>query len=167
MKCHKFTGKHLCQSLFLNKVTGLRPATLLKKSLWHKCFPVNFAKFLRTPFLLNTCEFVLIKIFIVFQELTLQMLFLVFLKTVMTILWKSEIFYCYGYCILKTRRSVCGNKIYTTRILNDDDHHSNYWQPKLSNILDFTYMFVILNRNLFVLTGSLPQGFQKQDLLSV
>ena len=27
-----------------------RPVTLLKKRLWHKCFPVNFAKFLRTPF---------------------------------------------------------------------------------------------------------------------
>ena len=47
----KFTGKHLCQSLFFNKVAGLRPATLLKKRLWHRCFPVNFAKFLRTPFL--------------------------------------------------------------------------------------------------------------------
>ena len=31
----KFTGKHLCQSLFLNKVAGVRPATLLKKRLWH------------------------------------------------------------------------------------------------------------------------------------
>ena len=30
------------------------PATLLKKSLWHRCFPVNFAKFLRAPFLCNT-----------------------------------------------------------------------------------------------------------------
>ena len=46
----KFTGKHLCQSVFFNKV-GLRPATLLKKRLWHRCFPVNFEKFLRTPFL--------------------------------------------------------------------------------------------------------------------
>ena len=27
----KFTGKHLCQSLFLNKVVGLRPTTLLKR----------------------------------------------------------------------------------------------------------------------------------------
>ena len=27
-----------------------RPATLLKKRLWHRCFPVNFVKFLRTPF---------------------------------------------------------------------------------------------------------------------
>ena len=32
-------------------VAGLEPATLLKKRLWHKSFPVNFAKFLRTPFL--------------------------------------------------------------------------------------------------------------------
>ena len=30
------------------------PATLLKKKLWHKCFPVNFAKFLRTPCSQNT-----------------------------------------------------------------------------------------------------------------
>ena len=46
----KLTGKFLCQSLFFNKVAGLRPATLLKKRLRHKCFPVNFVKFLRTPF---------------------------------------------------------------------------------------------------------------------
>ena len=45
----KFTGKHLCLSLFFNKVAGLSPKTLLKKRLWHRSFPVNFAKFLRTP----------------------------------------------------------------------------------------------------------------------
>ena len=27
-----------------------RPATLLKKRLWHGCFPVNFAKFLKNTF---------------------------------------------------------------------------------------------------------------------
>ena len=47
----KFTGKYLCQSLFFNKVAGLRPALLLKKRLWHCCFPVNFVKFLQTFFL--------------------------------------------------------------------------------------------------------------------
>ena len=36
--------------------TGLRLATLLKRRLWHRCFPVNFMKFLRTPFLQNTTE---------------------------------------------------------------------------------------------------------------
>ena len=46
----KFTGKHLCHSLFFNKVAGLSSATLLKKRLWHRCFPVNFVKFLRTTF---------------------------------------------------------------------------------------------------------------------
>ena len=44
----KFTGKHLCQSLFFNKVAGLSPATLLKKRLWHRCFPGDFVKLLRT-----------------------------------------------------------------------------------------------------------------------
>ena len=50
----KFIAKHLCQSLFFTKVAGLRAATLLKKRLWHRCFPVNSAKFVRTPFLQNT-----------------------------------------------------------------------------------------------------------------
>ena len=55
-----FTEKHLCQSLFFNKVEGLRPETLLKKSLWHRCFPMNFAKFLRTPFSQNTFGWLLL-----------------------------------------------------------------------------------------------------------
>ena len=33
------------------QASDLRPTTLLKKRLWQRCFPVNFAKFLRTPFL--------------------------------------------------------------------------------------------------------------------
>ena len=39
---------------FTGKLPCLRPPTLLKKTLWHRCFPVNFAKFLRTLFLQNT-----------------------------------------------------------------------------------------------------------------
>ena len=50
----KFTGKHQCKSLFFNKVAGLRLATLFKKRLRHRCFPVNFRKFLRTLFVQNT-----------------------------------------------------------------------------------------------------------------
>ena len=33
---------------------GVLYPTLLKKRPWHKCFPVSFAKFLRTSFLQNT-----------------------------------------------------------------------------------------------------------------
>ena len=49
----KFTGKHLYQRLFSYKVAGLRVATLLKKRLWHRYFPVNFVNFLRTPFFIE------------------------------------------------------------------------------------------------------------------
>ena len=49
-----YSKKHLYQNLFFSKVTFLRPVTLLKRRHWHKCFPVNFLKFLRTPFLQNT-----------------------------------------------------------------------------------------------------------------
>ena len=76
-----FTGKHLRWSLFLESLgwslwgilriktperphwclsgvftVNFRPATLLKKILQHRCFPVRFAKFLRTPFLKNICK---------------------------------------------------------------------------------------------------------------
>ena len=47
----KFTGKHPCQSL---------SATLLKKRLWHRCFPVDFAKFLRTLFLIEHLQWLLL-----------------------------------------------------------------------------------------------------------
>ena len=50
----KSTGKHLCQSLFFNKVKALRPATLVKERLWHWCFLVSFGKFSKKTFLRNT-----------------------------------------------------------------------------------------------------------------
>ena len=62
----KFTGQHLCWSFFFNKVTGLRSATLLKKRLWHRCFSVDIAKFLRAPicercFCIGVYKFILFK----------------------------------------------------------------------------------------------------------
>ena len=56
----KFIGKYLCQSLFCDKVAGLRPATFLKKRLWNRCFPVNFAKILRTLFLIEQLQWLLL-----------------------------------------------------------------------------------------------------------
>ena len=49
----KFTGKHLFQKLYFNKVAGLR-VSKRKKRHWHRCFTVKFAKFLRKPFLQNS-----------------------------------------------------------------------------------------------------------------
>ena len=47
----KFTEKHLCQSLCLNKFTGLQVGILLRKGVRDRCFPVKIVKFLRTPIL--------------------------------------------------------------------------------------------------------------------
>ena len=46
----KLTGKHLCWSRYFHKVAGFWPVTLSKKRLQHRCFPINFMNFLRTPF---------------------------------------------------------------------------------------------------------------------
>ena len=60
----KFTGKHLCQSLFFNKVADLRRETcnFIKKIIWHRDFPVNFAKFLRIPFLTEHLQWLLLHV---------------------------------------------------------------------------------------------------------
>ena len=47
----KFTEKHLCQILSFKKIAWLSQQLYLKRRLWHRCFPVNFAKFLRIYFL--------------------------------------------------------------------------------------------------------------------
>ena len=49
----KFTGKHLCQSLFFNKVAGLRPSTLLKKSL-AQVFSCELCEFSKNTFFYRT-----------------------------------------------------------------------------------------------------------------
>ena len=41
-----------------------RSATLSKKRLWHRCFPVNFAKFLRTPFSIEHLWWLLLWIYL-------------------------------------------------------------------------------------------------------
>ena len=56
----KFTRKHLCPSLFPNTVAGLRTVALLKKRLRHRCFSVNFAKFVRTLFFIEHLRWLLL-----------------------------------------------------------------------------------------------------------
>ena len=48
----KFTGKRLCQS---------RLQLYEKKRLWRRCFPVNFAKCLKIPFLTKHLRWLLLK----------------------------------------------------------------------------------------------------------
>ena len=55
----------ICGLLF--EFCRLKPATLLKKRLWHRCFAVNFVKFLRTPFLQNSSGRLLLSIYLIFK----------------------------------------------------------------------------------------------------
>ena len=43
-----------------------RPETLSKKRLWHRCFPVNFAKLIRTHFLTEHLRWLLLKVQLTF-----------------------------------------------------------------------------------------------------
>ena len=47
---------------FFDKIAWLRPATLLKRRLWHRSFPVNFVKYLRKPFQQNSSERLLVNL---------------------------------------------------------------------------------------------------------
>ena len=51
----------LAISLNSQENSDLGPATLLKKRLWHSCFPMNFAKLLRTTFFAERLRWLLLK----------------------------------------------------------------------------------------------------------
>ena len=48
-------------TVFLKTVCRREPATLLKNRPWHRCFPANFAKFLKMPFLTGHPRWLLLK----------------------------------------------------------------------------------------------------------
>ena len=80
----KFTGKHLYQSFFLNKVVGLRFGTLFKKRLWYRCFHVNYAKFLRTPIFIEHLRLLL---FLMFRDSCWRILVSIRLKGSVSAIW--------------------------------------------------------------------------------
>ena len=54
--------------------TGVTSATLLKKRLWHRCFPVNFAKFLRAPFLTKHLRWLLLDCRLAYHYISQQLM---------------------------------------------------------------------------------------------
>ena len=65
-KTQKQPPEVFCKKKYSEKIRKihrktLRPATLLKKRLWYRCFPVTFAKFLGIPILQNTSGQLLLK----------------------------------------------------------------------------------------------------------
>ena len=50
------TVKHLCRSLFFNKVAGHQACNFIKKRLQHKYYLANIVKFIRRPILKSISE---------------------------------------------------------------------------------------------------------------
>ena len=50
--CSKFTGEHPCRSMLCN---------FIEIAFRHQCSPVNLLRIFRTPFLKNTCGWLLLK----------------------------------------------------------------------------------------------------------
>ena len=81
----------ILDSLF-NKVAGLKVCNFIKKRLRHWYFPVNIAKFLRTPILKNIFKWLLLKI----EMNSLRNILLYYLHSLdwcVTLLWFN------GFCI--------------------------------------------------------------------
>ena len=59
-----FTGKHLCWNLFFNKNASLQACNFIKWRLQQRCFLANIEKCFGTPILKNTCERLLLRVFL-------------------------------------------------------------------------------------------------------
>ena len=57
----KFTEKH-CVGVIFDKAAGLNACRLIKKTLQHRCFPMNIARFVRTPFVTQQLQWLLLNI---------------------------------------------------------------------------------------------------------
>ena len=53
--------RHLCKNL-CSSLVFIKAFNFIKKRLQHRCFPVKFAKFLKTPILKNICELLLLQL---------------------------------------------------------------------------------------------------------
>ena len=60
LKISQHLQENTCARVSFNKVAGVMPLTLLKKRLCHRCFPVKFAKFLRTSFIVEHLRWLLL-----------------------------------------------------------------------------------------------------------
>ena len=65
--CKKSRSQKFCK-IHRKTLVGLRTATLLKIRLWHRCFRVNFRKFLRTRFFQNTSGRLLLQFYLLWYD---------------------------------------------------------------------------------------------------
>ena len=113
----KFTWKQLC---------------FIKKRLWHSCFPVNFAKFLRTTFLPNTSGRLLL-FYWMYYQLWIRFYKMVYTQVIITRMWQWN---PYESTVSKLLRSFCKHKVIFHFYENSSliQHQRLKWEKKGANI---------------------------------
>ena len=100
-----FIGKHLCQTLFFNKVAGLQ---LYFKRLQQRCFPVKFVKFLRTTFFAEHLQWLLLEnLFRTSREKKLH-----FTGEIYVVIWQRYLVKNVSSCIRRTLMFGCFSSFY-------------------------------------------------------
>ena len=104
---------------------GLRPATLLKKKLWYRCFSVNFVKFLRTPFLPENLWWLPLPIpsrlyqvehFCYSEQVIPSRRFWIFCEGY---IWSRTFLPCYSEQVILSRRPLLFQADYTKNVYNE------------------------------------------------
>ena len=125
----------------------LRSATLLKERIWHRCFPVNFVKFLRTPFLRNTSGRLLLNraglCLVLLLYVSTCNIFdckLIFIHQQFVFLYTPKTFdFFYGAQKETSGMTWVKEKLCETLLLLIQDHQDRYYCMILGTILDFKY----------------------------
>ena len=108
---------------FLIKLQSL-PATSLKRSFWHRCFPVNFAKFLRTAYSQNTSGRLLLNIFCLRLVIVARIVFVTCFFTTLPVI-KFHWLCTNGFYI----ECIC----YSLNLLQIWYQSSNYWKCQIKS----------------------------------
>ena len=131
-----FTGKHLCWSLFLKNLQaeGLQ---LHKIRLQHKCFPVKFAKFLRTPFLTEHLQWLLLHLLCFFKKVLFNSYFA-------TLLWRTNNFFFSTHRLMnKTSDSFVYKFVVNSQVFEITPSGYTLWSWKLACLITWTILFKI------------------------
>ena len=127
LKLRKFhCGTPVLEYLF-NKVASLKACNFIKKIIQLRCFPVKFAKFLRTSFLQNTSGGSLLLTVIFYWQLSVYQFFKTYQSILMSMhgVWWVTMFYI---C-----RSFFNTKVWKVTMTNVSESLCKVWSPALHN----------------------------------
>ena len=132
----------------------LRPGTSFKKTLWHRCFPLNFAKFLRTSFLIKHLRWLLL----ISKPKNNRSIFSqgLFETVVLTLSWRRK------WVI----RNCCINTSMTTPLICRANQWTGFYMITASVMKELNKYFRIFHED-FLITWRLLKTFETTSSLTM